>query len=97
MSKEIKIKAIRYYINEYYVQHVCHFRLRLQISGKTESYMVATTDWHDTCIQVYIVNWGLFDLLPLEEEGLDYLLAQLCPNFNVDMFQLQQELQCPTT
>lgn len=97
MSKDIKIQAIKYYINKYYDEHIRHPRLRLLLLGKVESCMVATALYHPTSIQVYIVTWGLFDLLPLEEEGLDYLLEQLCPNFDVDMFQLQQELQCPTT
>lgn len=97
MDKEIKIKAIKYYVNKYYDNHLRN--VNLCIPSLPGMHVTATTSiQHPTCIQIYDHGWVLFDLLPLREASVDLILEQvlkaldLYTDFNIETFQLQQKL-----
>lgn len=97
MSKEIKIKVVMHEV----WKRTVNFNVLpiLQIPGVEGQYVVSYVGlgllqyMDEEEYQTARINWRLLPLNNLSEVDIDFILNQLCPNFDVDAFQLQLELK----
>lgn len=96
MSKEIKIKAVIMRINLHFSKH--KFYPQMLLLGEKGKYKVTSLYISATKIQIRRTDcapstqWRIVDLLNTPEEYIDFILDQVYPDFNLEVFQLQQEL-----
>jgi len=96
MSKEIKVKAVMHKVWKRTVN--INSLPILQIPGVEGQYVVSYVGRNllqymdEEEYQTARMGWRLLPLNNLSEVEIDFILNQLCPNFDVEAFQLQLEL-----